>query len=96
MATDLELGAGAARGGIDPPPADGRASPPLGQKQWPVWVVALASLALAGAQWLSGDRIGVERRVATLEGQSTLTQESLKRIQDDVRDIRKFLMGDRQ
>lgn len=64
-------------------------------KHWPTWIVALASLGLSGAMWLSGDRLGVERRVATLEGQATANQKVLERIDQDVREIRKFLLGER-
>lgn len=59
-------------------------------------ITGLAALALSASVWLSADRLGVEGRVARLEGEAGSNRETLKRIQDDVRDIRQFLLGDAQ
>lgn len=67
--------------------------PSFAMKAWLTLIAAVVALILSVFTSLSGDRLGVERRVSVLEGQSTANQKTLEQIQNDVREIRQYLLG---
>lgn len=58
-------------------------------------IASLGALGLSAEIWISGDRLGIENRVSKLEQENSMNRDTLKRIQDDVKDIRQYLLGDR-